>query len=150
MAPEYSRTTTRRSSLSASGRRVFLLLVSATIALCAVSTTLLGAWLVLPFAGLEILVLLLAFWVLGVHADDYESLEIKEGAGRFESCSAGRIVRFEFNPLWAQIVCRQTRIRCDLALRFRGCSVRIGRLLSDAERLEWAQELKQNIRLVKN
>ena len=36
-----------------------------------------GAWLVFPFAGMELLALAYAFYIIRIHADDYESITIE-------------------------------------------------------------------------
>jgi uncharacterized membrane protein len=145
----YIRTKNRNRSLSASGRRVFLVAVSFSIILFAGYAAALGAWLVLPFAGLEVLLVLWAFNAMRRHEQDYERLEISPGAGRFEARDAAKVSAVEFNPDWAQVVCNQSGWRCDLALRVRGRQVSIGRLMSDEERLDWVQELRSRIRVVR-
>ena len=60
-AAEYERVARRNNSLSSTGRIfvfAFLFVVSVGIA---GAFALLGAWMILPFAGLEMLVLFLAF-----------------------------------------------------------------------------------------
>jgi uncharacterized membrane protein len=145
----YIRTKSCNRSLSAAGRRVFLVSVSLSIAIFAGYAALQGAWLVLPFAGLEVLLVLLAFSVIKLHDGDYETIEIAGGAGRFEARNAGEVSCLDFNPDWAQVVCHQSGWRCELALRCKGQQIRIGRLMSDEERLSWAQELKHRIRVVR-
>jgi uncharacterized membrane protein len=108
-----------------------------------------GAWPVLPFAGLEVLVVMWAFKLVRAHEGDYETLEIAAGAGCFEARRASNVSKLEFNPDWAQVVYRQSGWRCDLALRCKGREVSIGRLMSDEERLDWAQELKARIKVVR-
>ena len=50
----------------------------------------LGAWLILPFAGLEMLVLYLAFRYIDRHAGDYERIAIDGDRVEVELCEAGR------------------------------------------------------------
>lgn len=128
---------------------MFLFSISTLVVLLAGYAALQGAWLVMPFAGLEVLCVLLAFKLVRAHEEDYERLEIAQGNGRFEARTARRVSQLEFNPEWAQVVCRQSGWRCDLALRFKGRQVAIGRLMSDEERMDWAQELKPRIRVVR-
>ncbi len=145
----YVCTKARNRSLTAAGRRVFLVSISVSIVLLAGYAALQGAWLVMPFAGLEVLLVLLAFRLVGAHEQDYERLEIAEGSGRFEARNAREVRSVEFNPQWAQVVCRQSGWRCDMALRFKGRQVPIGRLMSDEERQDWVEELKPRIRVVR-
>ena len=70
---------TTRSVLG--GRRgvfAFIFVVSLGIA---TAFAVLGAWLILPFAGLEMLVLYLAFRYVDRHAADYERIAIRRGQG---------------------------------------------------------------------
>jgi uncharacterized membrane protein len=145
----YVRMKDRNRSLSPAGRRLFLCSISLVIVLLAGYATYRGAWLVMPFAGLEVLLVLLAFRLVRVHEDDYERFEISAERGCFQARSANEVSNLEFNPEWAQVVYRQKGWRCDLALRFKGRQVEIGRLMSDEERMDWAQELKPRIRVVR-
>jgi uncharacterized membrane protein len=54
-----------------------------------------GAWLVLPFAGLEALLLGAAFVLYARHAADYERIELGPGRLTVEVADAERSARFE-------------------------------------------------------
>lgn len=64
------------SSLSSSGKIRVVLLLTVIPCCIAVGFALLGAWLVLPFVGLEISALGFAFYHVNSHAEDYESISI--------------------------------------------------------------------------
>src|SRR5262249_27406521 len=67
----------RNNSLSSAGRAVvFGSLVALSFAI-SLAFAFQGAWLVLPFAGAEMLVLFLAFRVIDRHAADFESIAIR-------------------------------------------------------------------------
>ena len=51
-----------------------------------------GAWLVLPFAGLEVAALVIAFLMTARHASDYERIEVAPGSLRVE-VAEGRLLR---------------------------------------------------------
>ena len=68
-AAEFSLVARRNNSLSASGRCLVFAFVFAVSIGIACAFAMLGAWLILPFAGLEMLVLFLAFREIGRHAE---------------------------------------------------------------------------------
>jgi len=135
----------RNSSLSSSGRRLafaFILVVSLGIALAFAA---LGAWLILPFAGLEMLVLYWAFRHVARHAADYESLMIDGDRLVLESHELDRFRRVELNRCWAQVVMRRDGSRCHLALRSHGREFEFGRHLTERQRVELAGSLRRRL-----
>src|SRR5215510_10552574 len=103
-APEFLRVARRNNSLSSFERFLvfaFLFVVSVGIAGAFAA---LGAWLILPFAGLEMLVLFLAFSYVDRHAGDYELIAIDGDRVEVESFEGGRHQRHEFNRQWARLV----------------------------------------------
>jgi uncharacterized membrane protein len=70
----------RNCSISPGGMlRVFGLLALASLGI-AMGFALAGAWLILPFAGLEVLALGAAFLVHARHATDFERIEVSTGS----------------------------------------------------------------------
>lgn len=145
----YSLDVCSNRSLSPTGRRVFLLLMSATTLLVAGLAAGFGAWFALPFAGLEIVALLLAFYVVASHDGDYERFLIVGDVVRAERSTGGVVQRFECNRHWTQLVLREQGGRCTLTLRSRGNEFGLGRLMSDADRTDWTVALRQWIRVVR-
>jgi uncharacterized membrane protein len=145
---DYSSTTRCNRSLTASGRIAAFALLSATTFAIATLGVVVGAWPVLPFAGLEIVLLGVAFYSIGRSDGDYERLTIGQCGIRFERCSKGRVSVFECNREWARLMCRVRRNRCRLSLRSHGKEMEIGRLLNDEQRLRWASELRRRMRVV--
>ena len=142
-AAGFSLVARRNNSLSSTGR----LLVFASIFVISVGIALafavLGAWLILPFAGLEMLVLFLAFRYVDRHAGDYERIAITGGKVEVEFFEGGTTRRHEFNRSWAQVVVDGDGSR--LALRSHGRELEIGRLGDNAQRLSIARELKRQL-----
>lgn len=129
-------------SLGPQGRTACLAaLAAAPIALGAAATALLGAWPVLPFAGLEVAVLACAFRRIARHDGDFERLEIEGRRVRIEARFGARAVSFEGHAPWARLVVRDRPGRCELQVRYAGKSVEIGRMLTDERRRLWAAEL---------
>ena len=139
----YTLTARRNNSLSSSHRLAafgFIALVSLTIA-CAFAC--LGAWLILPFAGLELLVLGWAFRFSERHARDYERLTINSDIVEVEVAEVGRVQRFQFNRWWAQVMCEPDGRR--LALRSHGRQIEFGRHLTSDQRRLVAVVLKKRL-----
>ena len=143
-AAEFSLVARRNNSLSSTGRYLvfaFLFVVSVGIAAAFAA---LGAWLILPFAGLEMLVLFLAFRYVDRHAADYESVAIEGDKVRVEFSERGRLRSHEFNRCWAQVVVSGDGNR--LALRSHGRALEIGRHMNSEQKLGLARELKRQLR----
>ena len=143
-AAGFSRVAMRNNSLSSSGRVFafgFIFVVSVGIA-CAFAA--LGAWLILPFAGLEMLVLFWAFHHVERHATDYERIAITGNKVSIEIREVGRARHHELSRYWAQVVVSRDGAR--LALRSHGCEVEIGRHLDEGQRLALAREIGGELR----
>lgn len=141
-AAGFVRIARRNNSLTSTGRLTvfaFLFVVSVGIA-CAFA--LLGAWPILPFAGIEMLVLFLALRWFERRAADYERISIAGDRVEIEICEAGRARSHELNRCWAQLVGRGA----SLALRSHGREIGIGRHLNDDQRLALARELRRELR----
>jgi uncharacterized membrane protein len=143
-AAGFSRVARRNNSLSSAGRQlvfIFLFVVSVGIA-CAFAAA--GAWLILPFAGIEMLVLYAAFRYVDRRAADYERIAIVGDKVEVEICEVGRAQNYEFNRCWAQLLASRDGGR--LALRSHGREVEIGRHRNDDQRLALAREMGGELR----
>ena len=145
---EYSRTTAFNRSLSPAGRIVFLLLIVSNVMIVATGFALAGAWLIMPFAGIEIVALAVAFHLISLRDGDFERLTIAGQAVCLEASERGVVSRVEFNRAWAQLVRRMDRRGCRLSLRSHGVEVAIGRLMNDEQRLSWSRELEGRLRVM--
>jgi uncharacterized membrane protein len=142
-AIEFRQVARRNNSLSSTGRLlVFVFLFAVSVGIAA-AFAYFGAWLILPFAGLEMLVLYLAFRCIERHARDYELIEIGGDRVTVEQFEAGNTRSEAFSRYWARVVVSQNGSR--LALRSHGHELEIGRSLSDAQRLELAHALKRRL-----
>ena len=143
-AAGFTRVARRNNSLSSTGRFLafgFIFVVSAGIA---IAFAIFGAWPILPFAGLEMLVLFLAFCAIERRAADYERIAIDGDRVKVEIREVGQERGHEFNRHWAQVVV--SRGGAQLALRSHGRQVEIGRHLNDGERLALAREIERRLR----
>jgi uncharacterized membrane protein len=134
-------------SLGAAGRRWFLGAIAATTFVIAAGAAAIGAWPVMPFAGLEIALLMLAFHVVRLHDADFERLEVGEHEVKVEAREAKSLTRFVAHRPWARVVVRRRGERCTLGLAYAGRTVPLGRLLSDEGRRRLAQDLRGKIAL---
>ena len=94
----------RNNSLSSSGR--FLVLGSLAVVVVAISLGFAfnGAWLVLPFAGLGLLVAAMEFRYLERHAGDYDCMTVRDDQVVIKLWDRESVSRFELNRYWAQAV----------------------------------------------
>ncbi|RKP58797.1 DUF2244 domain-containing protein [Pararobbsia silviterrae] len=121
---------------------VGLCLVSLSIALTVVYW---GAWLVLPFTGLDLLVVGVAFVIYARHAVDYEYIRLCEHRLVIERVSADRVSQYEFNPRWVRVEPGATP-RDRITLHSAGQSVTIGQHLAWHLRSQFANELRSWLR----
>lgn len=143
-AAEYVHIGRRNNSLSRFGRLLALCyLVGVSVGIALALALVLGAWPVLPFAGLEVLGLCLAFAYIGKHADDYERVAVLGDRVNVEIVDGRQVRRFELNRHWARVVWDPGRAR--VALRSHGRELEIGRHLRTEQRVLLARELKREL-----
>lgn len=143
----YSITARPNCSLSPAGTLcVFSAITFVTLAI-AVIFALLGAWLVLPFAGLELVALWLCFCHVWRHVHDFERLVIDHDKVIVDKHELASDTHIELNSYWAQVVmemlpdgeCRR------LSLRSHGREIEFGKLLNSQERLDLGLSLKARL-----
>ena len=143
-AAEFVYTARRNNSLSSLGRRfVFGFILSVSLGIAVAFFLVFGAWPILPFAGIEMAVLYLAFRYVDRHAEDYERITIRGDNVAVEVREGSRVTRQELNRCWAQVVCEHEGAR--LALRSHGRDVEVGRYVRDEQRAQVARELKREL-----
>lgn len=143
---EFTLLTRRNFSLSPDGRiLVFGSLAAATLAI-SFGFAMRGAWPVLPFAGLECVVLFLVWRWLSRHDGDYESITVDPRSITVETRIGGRMARSQFDRAWARVIVEEAGgSRPSVYLRSHGKSVEVARLLGDDARIEAARRLRQKI-----
>jgi uncharacterized membrane protein len=129
-------------SLGPAGRRWALAAIAATTLGVAAFAASIGAWPVMPFAGLEVVLLAVAFHVVQLHDADYERLEVGEHEVVIEGRRARERFRYVANRAWARLVVGIAGGRCTLQLAYAGRSVPLGRMMTDAERRRLARDLR--------
>ena len=137
-------------SLSPRGM-MYVVAIIATISLSiGIAFSLIGAWLILPFAGLEVLAVGYVFYYIHCHSGDYESITIEGDTVLIEKRNYKNTSRTEFNRYWARVLLRQ--LPCGdqtLWLRSHGREVEFGRhFMSNEQRLKLAEQLKKRVGLI--
>jgi uncharacterized membrane protein len=120
--------------------RCFGVLATVSLAISA-AFALRGAWLVVPFACIEIVALGVAFVVYARHAADYERIVLAQGRVLVERASAGTVARLECEPAWLRV--EYGGSRRDLIRLVSGREqVDVGRFVPAERREELARELR--------
>ncbi len=101
-----------------------------------------GAWMIIPFAGLEATALLIAAAVFLRRAGDFERVDVRGDRILVEVRERGLAEQFEFHRGWARVV---TGKAGKLALRSHGRTVEIGRYCSEEGRQMLARELHSRL-----
>lgn len=98
-----------------------------------------GAWLVLPFAGLEVLLLGAAFVLHARRAADYERIELQSGRLEVEVTEADRVARYQLQN--ARVSMEEGRV----VLRDAKEEIEIGRHIGAEARAELVAELEKTL-----
>lgn len=145
--PQFVHLSTPNRSLGIEARRWALGGIAATTLGVACGAVALGAWPVLPFAGLEVALLALAFRALAAHDGDFERLEIGEHEVKVEARMARETTRFVAHRPWVRVELGEGAGRCTLRLVYAGRHEPLGRMLSDEGRRALAEKLRARLPL---
>jgi uncharacterized membrane protein len=139
----------RNNSLSPVGRRLVLGFLAVLVLAISLGFAFHGAWLVLPFGGLDVMLVYLAFRYMERHAADYEQMSLENDRIVIERGQRGRTRKFEFNRHWVQAEYREPRgmESGKLILRSHGVDVEFGIYLTDEQRADVAGRLKEHLRI---
>ncbi len=107
---------------------------------------LLGAWMILIFTSLALLVLTIALYVYSRHALDYEKITITGKQLIVEKSWGGKVQIEEFNTIWTKLYCGGTG-RHRLALKSSTKEVPIGFFIVMNEQEQFEKELKSYLGL---
>ncbi len=115
----------------------------------AIAFALMGAWLILPFAGLEMLVLGIALYTVARRNTRWQQISIGRDSVDVVEEVYGRQQRQSFQRAWAQVVHRRAHIKgypSRLFIRSHGRAVEVGACLNEYEKKTLAYELKRVMR----
>lgn len=137
-------------SLSPKGRIGVVALIASFSLAVAIGFSLIGAWLVLPFAGLELVAVAYAFYYINCHAADYESITIEGDQLAVEKRDYKNTSQIVFHRYWARVLLRDLPSGDQsLLLRSHGKEVEFGRhFMNNDQRLALAQQLKRRVGVV--
>jgi uncharacterized membrane protein len=106
--------------------------------------TAMGAWTVLPFAGIDLVAVGAAFLVYARHATDYERIVITPEHLIIETALASRITVIELNPHWIRIGL-QEKPRPKIEIRSAGRVILVGTHVPAHRRAIIAGEMRRYI-----
>ena len=139
----FSLTLKRNCSISPAGLAgVFAALACVVVAIGA-GFAAVGAWLVLPFAGLEVLLLGWAFVAYARRAADYERIELDSGRLTVEVGEAQKTARYEMDACGARVRLEDERVVLFGARE----QLELGRHLDADGRARFAAELQKRLRI---
>lgn len=133
--PLLSIATYQNRSLSKRGRRLWLVLIAATVFIVASGAALAGAWIILPFAGFEVFLVWLAFHILARHDLDYESLVVTKSDFKWELRNGLETELLEGVRDWARFCRGNNKFGSSkIQLMYGKNTVVVGRLMSASQR----------------
>ncbi len=115
----------------------------------AIGLTLLGFWLILPFAGLELLALGSGLYVVACRCYECEVISISEDSIHIERGRGHPHQHWTVGRGWARVVlerCPKAWYPSRLLIRSHGRAVEVGRFLEEQERERLADELTRSLR----
>lgn len=135
-------------SLSWQGARIFFYSLCLISMFIAVGLTWLGFWLVLPFAGLEMLALGGGLYVVSQRCHQCEVISITAEAICIEKGRNRLEQQWLLERIWARVVlehCPRHWYPSRLLICSHGRTVEIGKFLNENERLGLARELHRSL-----
>lgn len=143
------------NSLSPENSLRLMLVLAIVTLIIALSFVHAGAWLVLPFAGLELAAFAYAFYHVYRHSNDFESIFIEDDRVIVEKRSYRKASIIEFQRYWTQVCVRNIDGdkgvfgKCGLFISSHGKEVEFGKhFISDEQRVALAHELKQKLKSI--
>jgi uncharacterized membrane protein len=109
-----------------------------------------GAWLILPFAGLEMLLLGIALYVVAQRAANWQEIAIDADSIRVVNHSAKQDAALSFQRAWVRVVLEDAEIMghpSRLLLGSHGRNVEIGSCLTEEEKRDLAVQLSRVVQI---
>lgn len=134
-------------SLSAAGRRLFFVITATVSSTIAFVFSWVGAWPVVPFTGLELMLLWWALRRTGACANDVDTILLEPGLLTIETRRGVRVEHHEFQPYWArlQYVRPPGHGKHRLLIRSHGRTVEVGSLLNEEQKMALANALRYDL-----
>ncbi len=128
-------------SLTRNGRNLWLILIGCNAFIIALVAFLIGAWPVVPFAGLEVALVALAFYLIGQHDNDYEQLEFDADQFCWRRQDGKTFTELRGNKTWLQLLIKKVGREQQLFLRYAGKEINIGSGLLERDRIQLAKTI---------
>ena len=137
----FSLTLKRNCSISPSGLACVFVALAVVVLAIGTGFAIAGAWLILPFAGLEVLLLGGAFVLHARHAADYERIALEYGWLRVDVAQGRRLARYELDARRVRVEMQGSRVvLCEAGER-----LELGRHLDEQSRRVFGAELKKRL-----
>jgi uncharacterized membrane protein len=136
---------TPHRSLGPAGFLILMAALGVVSFIAGVAFLLMGAWPVLGFFGLDVLLIYVAFRLNYRSGRLYETVELTPARFTLTRVHpSGRQERFDCNPYWARVSLRQWPDgRTALSVVSQGRELAFARFLTDRERRDLAEALKE-------
>jgi len=105
-----------------------------------------GMWLILPFAGLEVALVAMAFWTVTQSAKDYDLVCVDHPHVTLYQCRMGTETSYQFQRSWVRVQLKRGERAWHsprLLLGSHGKNIEIGRALTADRRRALAQEIRR-------
>ena len=138
----------RNQSLSWRGNKVFILLVGILCFAIAIGFAIQGLWLILPFAGLEIIALTMGLYICCLRNRQQEVITIDEDKFLVEKGEKNPTQAWEFDRAWVNLELQQSKYQghpSKLMVRSKGQETEIGECLTNNERQNLAETLIETL-----
>lgn len=135
-------------SLEPKGFLILMIGIGGVSFIAGMAFLLMGAWPVMGFFGLDVLLVYIAFKLNYRAARAYELVELTPDTLTVTRVSpSGKSRRFEFNPYWVRLLFTESHDGSNrLSIVSHGKQLEFGRLLNDDERRDFATALKDALR----
>lgn len=134
----------RNQSLSWRGNKLFIYFMAVISFGIAGMFALQGAWLILPFAGLEILALTIGLYMCNLRCRDQEVVTIEDGLVKVEKGRQKPCEEWQFERAWVSLELVNSPLHghpSKLLIRSMGKETEIGKCLTDDERKSLSDSL---------
>lgn len=134
----------RNQSLSWRGNKVFILFVGILCFGIAIGFAIQGLWLILPFAGLEILALTIGLYLCCLRNRQLEVITIDDNKLVLEKGENTPSETWEFDRAWVSLELKNSKHHghpSKLLVRSKGKQIEIGECLTNEERQSLANSL---------
>ncbi len=138
----------RNQSLSWQGNKVFILFVGILCFAIAIGFAIQGLWLILPFAGLEILALTIGLYICCLRNRQQEVITIDENKLLIEKGDKRPTEIWEFDRTWVNLELQRSKYQghpSKLIVRSKGKETEIGECLTDKEKQSLADSLLKTL-----